>query len=251
MSLVSLASLALLAGAPASAANSFSIVLDRSFGDNTGATGRMDFLFGVGPTPNSYTLDLTINNTSAAPTSPGDDGVTASSLVGFAFKKPTSISLSNFLYNANGTNFLSKTDLDIGSFDFDFCANTGPSNSCEGANVNKGLTIGVQNVADNPSGTVKFTFNSNAADVNAVADAFNTLFSQPAPAVNIAARFQGVNYVRNGKSFTGGSDKVTGGGPGGGLGDTVPGPVPLLGAAAAFGYSRKLRRRLKGIAPAS
>jgi len=87
MPLVSLASLALLAGAPASAANSFSIVLDRSFGDdNTGATGRMDFLFGVGPTPNSYTLDLTINNTSAAPTSPGDDGVTASSLVGFAFK---------------------------------------------------------------------------------------------------------------------------------------------------------------------
>ena len=25
---------------------------------------------------------------------------------------------------------------------------------------------------------------------------------------------------------------------------TVPGPVPLLGAAAAFGYSRKLRRRV-------
>jgi hypothetical protein len=27
---------------------------------------------------------------------------------------------------------------------------------------------------------------------------------------------------------------------------TVPGPVPLLGAGAAFGFSRKLRRRLKG-----
>jgi hypothetical protein len=27
---------------------------------------------------------------------------------------------------------------------------------------------------------------------------------------------------------------------------TVPGPLPLLGAGAAFGFSRKLRRRLKG-----
>lgn len=27
-------------------------------------------------------------------------------------------------------------------------------------------------------------------------------------------------------------------------GDTVPGPLPLLGAAAAFGFSRKLRRRI-------
>ena len=27
-------------------------------------------------------------------------------------------------------------------------------------------------------------------------------------------------------------------------GDEVPGPLPLLGAGAAFGYSRKLRRRL-------
>ncbi|MFZ9752629.1 MAG: hypothetical protein ACO3B3_03610 [Cyanobium sp.] len=28
---------------------------------------------------------------------------------------------------------------------------------------------------------------------------------------------------------------------------TVPGPLPLLGAGAAFGFSRKLRRRLKGV----
>lgn len=27
--------------------------------------------------------------------------------------------------------------------------------------------------------------------------------------------------------------------------DTVPGPLPILGAAAAFGYSRKIRRRIK------
>jgi hypothetical protein len=26
----------------------------------------------------------------------------------------------------------------------------------------------------------------------------------------------------------------------------VPGPLPLLGAATAFGYSRKLRRRING-----
>ncbi|MCP9797838.1 hypothetical protein [Cyanobium sp. Lug-B] len=29
---------------------------------------------------------------------------------------------------------------------------------------------------------------------------------------------------------------------------TVPGPLPLLGAAACFGYSRRLRRRIQGMA---
>jgi len=33
--------------------------------------------------------------------------------------------------------------------------------------------------------------------------------------------------------------------PGQGLGDEVPGPLPVLGIAAAFGYSRKLRKRIQ------
>lgn len=31
--------------------------------------------------------------------------------------------------------------------------------------------------------------------------------------------------------------------------ESVPGPLPLFGAAAAFGYSRKLRKRIKGSTP--
>ncbi len=258
MPLVSLASLALLAGAPALAANSFSINLNRSFGDNTGATARMDFLFGGGPS--AYTLDLTINNTSAPPTTPGGDGVTASSITGFAFKIPDSINLTNLLYDQKATNFTIAKDLSIGTFDFDFCASSEKPDSkspqapqCGAGSVKDGLTLGYTDLdkPDRPSGAVKFTFNSDAADVSAVADAFNKLFSEPTPAVNIAARFQEVQYTRKGTSVTGGSDKVTGGGGGNAPGDPVPGPLPLLGAAAAFGYSRKLRRRLKGIAPAS
>ena len=48
------------------------------------------------------------------------------------------------------------------------------------------------------------------------------------------------------------SDKLLAGTIGGGgqaPGDEVPGPVPLLGAAAAFGYSRKLRRRIGANTP--
>ena len=33
--------------------------------------------------------------------------------------------------------------------------------------------------------------------------------------------------------------------PGQGLGDEVPGPLPVLGIAAAFGYTRKLRKRIQ------
>ena len=255
MPLASLASLALLAGVPASAANNFSIVLDRSFGDNTGATARMDFLFGGGPS--AYTLDLTINNTSPTPTTLGGNGVTASSITGFAFKLPDTIKIENLSYDRNDNKFFIPKDLTIGNFDFDFCASSDKDGSntksiqCGSGSTKDGLTLGVAGTTDRPSGTFKFAFNSDAADVHAVSDAFNNFFSEPTTGVNIAARFQGVNYVRNGVSKTEGSDKVTGGGSTPAPGDTVPGPVPLLGAAAAFGYSRKLRRRLKGIARAS
>ena len=33
--------------------------------------------------------------------------------------------------------------------------------------------------------------------------------------------------------------------PGQAPGDEVPGPLPVLGIAAAFGYSRKLRKRIQ------
>jgi hypothetical protein len=181
--------------------------------------------------------------------------VTASSITGFAFKLPDSIKINDLTYDPNGNKFYIAKDLSIGSFDFDFCASSDKDGSkpqsiqCGSGSVKDGLTLGVQGTPNNPSGVFKFAFNSDAADVNAVADAFSKLFSEPAPAVNIAARFQGVDYVRGGKSFTGGSDKVTGSGGGNAPGDPVPGPLPILGSAAAFSYTRKLRRRVKGILP--
>jgi hypothetical protein len=70
----------------------------------------------------------------------------------------------------------------------------------------------------------------------------------------IATRWQSIENSLNQSS----SDKVVGRtvckngictGPGPAPEDTVPGPLPHFGAAAAFGYSRKLRHRISATRP--
>jgi hypothetical protein len=236
-------------GSALAATNSFIVDLNKSFGDSyTGVTGTMNFLFGDAgdSNANTYTLDLTIKNTSSAP-------ITSSSLTGFAFDTPTAV--SSLVYNRNGTNFFKADDTSISPAPlFSFCAstdnNTNNGTQCGAGSVAQGLANGQQ-------ATVKYTFNfagltPTVSDVStAFLNLFNGLTIQPAPndtkAVNntvvLAARFQGINSA----SLNGGSDKVTGkpkDTPGGGPGDAVPGPLPVLGAAAAFVQSRRLRRRL-------
>jgi hypothetical protein len=251
-SLLSLAgSTVLLGGGSALAAtNSFIVDLNKSFGDSyTGVTGTMNFVFGDAgdSNANTYTLDLTIKNTSSSP-------ITSSSLTGFGFDTPTGV--SSLLYNRNGTNFYQATDsLTISPApSFNFCASTDN-------NINNGTNCGAgsvpQGLANGQQATVKYTFNfagtnPGVADVStAFLNLFNGLAIQAPPndtkAVNntvvLAARFQGINSA----SLNGGSDKVTGKPgtpPDGGPGDAVPGPLPVLGAAAAFVQSRRLRRRL-------
>jgi hypothetical protein len=107
-------------------------------------------------------------------------------------------------------------------------------------------------LANGASTTVgTFTLSSSLTTATAYRDAFVAMFQPPSGS---AGTFDGNYFVRF-KAIepgsTGGSDKVwatsitTGGGGDPGPGDAVPGPLPLLGAGAAFGYSRKLRRRMK------
>ncbi|AFY29908.1 hypothetical protein [Cyanobium gracile] len=239
----------LLSGGSAFAAtSSFVVDLNKSFGDSyTGVTGTMNFLFGDAgdSNPSTYTLDLTIKNTSGSP-------ITSSSLTGFAFDTPTSV--SSLVYNRNGTNFYQATDLTIAPApSFTFCASTDN-------NINNGTQCGAgsvpQGLSNGQSATVKYTFNfaglnPGVSDVStAFFNLFNGLVVSPPPndtkvvnsTVVLAARFQEINTA----SSTGGSDKVTGKPRGSdpAPGDAVPGPLPLLGAAAGFLQSRKLRKRL-------
>ncbi|WP_259724635.1 hypothetical protein [Synechococcus sp. CS-1332] len=232
------------------ATSSFIVDLNKSFGDSyTGVTGTMDFLFGDAgdSNANTYTLDLTIKNTSGAP-------ITSSSITGFAFDTPTGVSA--FTYNRNGTNFYKADDsLTISPAPFfTFCAST-DNNINNGTNCGSGVVA--SGLANGQSATVKYAFNfaGTSPEVGDVSNAFFNLFDGLVLAtplnqnkvvnntVVLAARFQGINSATE----NGGSDKVTGKPqtkPDGGPGDAVPGPLPVLGAAAAFVQSRRLRRRL-------
>ncbi|MBW4531673.1 MAG: hypothetical protein KME02_13405 [Aphanothece saxicola GSE-SYN-MK-01-06B] len=234
------------------ATSSFIVDLNKSFGDGyTGVTGTMDFLFGdAGDTDvNTYTLDLTIKNTSATP-------ITSSSLTGFAFDTPTGV--GSFTYNRNGTNFYKAEDGEISNTQsFNFCASTDNNinngTQCGAGSAAQGLTM----TPGNNQATVKYTFNfaGLTPTVDDVSTAFLNLFSglqvSPPPNQNeavkdsvvLAARFQAIYSPTQND----GSDKVTGkprDKPDDGPGDEVPGPLPVLGAAAAFVKSRQLRRRL-------
>ncbi|WP_143594118.1 hypothetical protein [Synechococcus sp. BO 8801] len=255
-SLISLAgaSFVLLGGGPALAAtSSFIVDLNKAFDDSySGVKGTMNFVFGDAgdSNANTYTLDLTLKNTSSAP-------IDSSSLTGFGFDTPTGV--TSFSYNRNGTKFYqaTKSPFTIGpaTSPFTFCAftdnNTDNGTDCGSGSAKDGL-------ANGESATVKYTFNFAGASpgVSDVSTAFFNLFNSVVisppngdladkTSVVLAARFQAINSKTLG--INDGSDMITGkprDKPDDGPGDAVPGPLPVLGAAAAFVQSRRLRRRL-------
>ncbi|MEA5443505.1 hypothetical protein [Cyanobium gracile] len=236
---------------------------------NTGVTGKMSFDFRKDPgNGNTYTLDLGITNTSPA------SGPSSGTLVGFAFNEPLrgndSEAISLLSYNPlssgygrvfgdsnRGIRVDPQKDLDISNLptasytpfsNFDFCARMSSSDGCHGDEASKGIGGG-QTV------NVQFSMKSNDSSIataDQVAERFYNLFNSFNPGdkwskAQIALRFQDVKKA-NGKKEKGG-EKVTGAafwravdqGPV----DEVPGPLPVIGGVAAFGWSRRIRRRIK------
>jgi hypothetical protein len=239
----------------------------------TGVKGKMSFDFvkdsGTG---NTYTLNLGITNTSPP------SGRTSGTLVGFAFNEPLrrnsyreAISLTR--YNpltsgfgrvfggttgvvanpsANLDTSLNITSLPTAPYapfsDFDFCARKSSSAGCHGNSASDGIAGGT-------TVNVQFRLLSNLSSISTadlVAERFYNLFNSfdPSQSLNkaqIALRFQGVTNT-NGQSVTTG-EKVTGAAIWRSTGqaptDQVPGPLPILGGAAAFGWSRKIRRLIR------
>ena len=189
-------------------------------------------------------MTLSLTNLSGSP-------VTSSRLVGTGLNLPTNPPAPSDI----GISGISQSDPDWNvSFGdslppfgvFDVCASSTTSGNCDApGSPNDGLLNGESTTI----GT--FSLNSTPTLLTATAyrDAFVAMFQAP-PSGGSAANFDGNYFVRF-KAIQpgGGSDKVwatsiTTGGNGQNPGDKVPGPLPLFGAAAAFGYSRKLRRRL-------
>jgi len=260
----------LAAAAPAMAFTSFVVDFDSTLTGTstgeTGVTGKMTFNF-TKNSGNQYTLDLDIANSTKVSGNP------SGTLVGFAFnvpgaaKVPPDIKLLTYspltsgfgdVYGATVTGARTMVSdggtLAIGSnagpANFDnqthtFCArDTGNPNNCLGGHPN-GLKDG------QPPTKVRFTLASNVASIDSaeeVALSFFTLFNSWNPVTDpnaspVALRFQDVTTTTG---QTGKSDKVGGipRRPPNAPGDAVPGPVPVLGAATAFAFSRKLRRRI-------
>lgn len=266
---------------PAMAKTAFDVVFDSGIAGtsfyNTGVKGRMSFDFRKDPgNGNTYTLDLGITNTSPA------SGPSSGTLVGFAFNEPLrsngSEAISLLSYNpldsgfgrvfggvnnttsqqrnrgvrVNEDEWLTITGSATAPYapfsNFDFCARMSSSSGCHGGSGGTGIGGG---------STVKVQFklksnDSAIATADQVAERFYNLFNAFEPGdrwskAQIALRFQNVKKA-NGRTESGG-EKVTGAAfwriPDEGPTDAVPGPLPVLGAAAAFGWSRRMRRRIK------
>ncbi|WP_159818661.1 hypothetical protein [Cyanobium sp. Copco_Reservoir_LC18] len=254
---------------------------------NTGVTAKLSFDFKVNPSdPSTYLLDLGISNTSpASGKSSGtlvgfafneplksDNKSEAISLLGYnplvsgyervfgGINNPTSTQRSRGVRFVEG-NTRTLTGNSLAPYEpfapFDFCARVSSSSGCHGGSGDEG--IGGQK-----SVQVQFTLKSNdpnIATADQVAERFFNLFNQYTPTGNnwkdaqIALRFQDVNtgLDRKGKPvMSKDGDKVTGfakwrvidEGPV----DQVPGPLPVAGGIVAFGWSRRLRRRINSIA---
>ena len=249
------------------AITSFDVMFDSSIPGtstkSTGVKGKMTFNF-TKNNGNEYTLDLDVFNTSPVVGNP------SGTLVGFAFNVPgknnTPSDIKLLTYNPLNSNFgdvygatANGSEANVANNSvllidpnaqpaplepygsFTFCARDSASN-CNGGKA--------WGLADGQSTKVRFTLASNLASVDTteeVTQSFYNLFNSWNPATNpkspqVALRFQKVT-TSSGQS--GESEKV------GGLpkppeapGDTVPGPLPALGAATAFAFSRKLRRRI-------
>ncbi len=263
------------AGTPAMAKTSFDVIFDSGVAGtsyyNTGVKGKMTFDFSKDPgNGNTYTLDLGITNTSPA------SGASSGTLVGFAFNEPLrgngSEAISLLSYNplasgygrvfgnsnrgirVNPQESLNISNLSTAPYapfsNFDFCARISSRSGCHGGSGSTGIAGGT-------SVKVQFSLKSNDVSISTadqVAERFYSLFNsfQPGDSWNkaqIALRFQNVKKA-NGSKESGG-EKVTGAAfwriPNEGPTNAVPGPLPVLGAAAAFGWSRKIRRRIQAV----
>lgn len=234
--------MALSATPAVAASNPFTVFIDGRYGStNVSPTASAaTAVFSITKTGDNAAVNVLLKNTTFAPAQ--------STLVGLAFAAPTGLTYSSF--NDNGTVFTeiytgSNAQINGGPFQstvFDVCArSTGSGSNCNGGQPLSGLTRGQQASA---AITFNFTDSQTSRTEQQLANDFANLYALAGgttPSYKIAGRFQQV-------SCTGcaSSDKLGGAtGVKPPLGPTeVPGPVPLLGVGAAFGYSRKLRRRI-------
>lgn len=256
---------------------------------NTGVTAKLSFDFTKNPLePNTYTLNLGIANTS--PASGKSSGTLVGFAFNEPLKsdkKSEAISLlrynplvSGFDRVFGGINRPNRTERNQGAIfskdnelplsgsstapyapfaNFDFCARKSSTSGCHGQSGSNGIAGG-------DSENVEFRLKSNDSNITTaaqVAESFYNLFHQYTPTGNnwsdaqIALRFQKVMVTNSkGKLIEAKSgEKVTGiarwrvvdQGPM----EEVPGPLPVMGGIAAFGWSRKIRRRIKSTAAES
>jgi hypothetical protein len=237
--------MSLFCGGHASAA--VTVDIDPSFGstESTGSTAQLIFSNFVASGSN-ISFDLQLHNNSPNPPF-------STTFVGAAFDLPYYV-IQNFnasMYDPNSTNFE------------DLWGPNGASLNLGGGPENYDIGIrsvlspdGIVNVEDNASAfnggnpqgglaktqsaTVKFMYDTLIAGITAEVFETELLSGFTSGELKAAGRFQQVVITEGGPET---SDKV-----GGGIlppqPNSVPGPLPLFGAAAAFGYSRKLRTRI-------
>ncbi len=279
--LVTGAAATLLSAGSALAANSFSV----DFAGATGVKGAMSFDFSTAGTNQYYmTIDI-FNNTKSTDTTSGvltgfglNLPTPAPPTFTFLTYEPLASSFRGvippgYFIPVNDPTPYALTDSTntnlspLGVLDFCFVSKDNP-NQCEGAGSGKPG----EGLARDSSTQVKFKIGSDvskgsdAANIAAVSAAIqqyiydnqgNPQSGNNSGPFGVVTRWQSIT----GSLTSSDSDKVVGttvctngvcgGNTGGSPNDpnSVPGPLPLFGAAAAFGYSRKLRHRLKTIPP--
>lgn len=266
--------------APASAFTPDFIVPLNGYSTNTDPTfqhpiGELGFLFFEGGecTMGMICLDLSIKNaTATAP--PNTTGVQSSRMVSAGFDlpgvwdgtqfQPYPPGFGGLTFTNPATNFISDPaayasdplNTRPGAFDqlsingdipglatFDLCP--GISDCLSDGSPNAGLANGEATI-------VRFLFGADGSATAAdVSQAFLAYYAD-LDARHTGGRWKALNYTycpEDGSEclvVEGASDKIAGGPPEtpGPTEDQVPGPLPLLGAATAFGFSRKLRQRI-------
>jgi hypothetical protein len=202
---------------------------------------------------NDVKLTLTLKNTST------DPPIDASKFVAAAFTVPDNISYvaNSYVGGVRFNQLFLDPDADIQPFgdaspppqSYDICirATTTGGGGCNGGQSGLGLNNG-------EFYDVSFQFTSSSVTTpEQFKAAFLTASTPPVPPIDkvgpVAGRFQSIDCDSQSNCGTSDSDKILGGipttPPPPAPGDAVPGPLPIFGAAAAFGYSRKLRQRLK------
>ena len=278
-----LAGLLVGGAAPAMAFTSFDVDFSaankKTSAEATGVSGKMTFSFTKldpdNAADNRYTLDLNIKNTSPVGTNP------TGTLTAFAFNVPGPTSSPDFkllTYNPLISNFgdvygasTTRREVNVNNNQNLLFPTTGtpiraaysPFGSFTFCARDTGIIChgGFQNgtgLRDGESTAVRFTLASNKSSINSaslVAQSFFDLFNSRTftkdgdfKHAQVALRFQNVTTTIGAR---GKSDKVAGVStrPPQGPGDPVPAPLPVLGAATAFAFSRRLRRRISSASP--